>query len=131
MVLTLQLFLNAKYIGYEYSILYNYYYNQNSITKSHEKNLIKVIEKDGNVQFLKEILIERGDYDLYKIEIENCLQRHNVNENMIIRYMKWAIKALLPYGILKLFRYLRDRKNGAQFVVCGKARLADGAKHGI
>jgi glycosyltransferase involved in cell wall biosynthesis len=105
-VITIQLFLNAQKIGYEYSILYHYRANPSSIRTA--KMLLERLE---NINILDSILRKRNDYYLYAAEMEKRIKDWEYDthtaKNQSVRLLKKCIKAVLPYGILWLYRKVK------------------------
>ncbi|MDR1400178.1 MAG: glycosyltransferase family 2 protein [Treponema sp.] len=106
-VIDAQLFLNAERIGYEYSILYHYRANPESICRHPKRRKINRKESAANMNLLNTIMMKRSDYGLYKTvlldNIKACDQGFATS-----RYRK-LVKAIVPYGILVLYRYWGKR----------------------
>lgn len=78
--------------------LYNYSQRENSITKSYN---IKVLEVDKAIEFIKENLIERGLYDVYKYEFEYLVYAHQ---------FKWFFKYIYIEQLnIKLYEQYKNR----------------------
>ena len=104
-VTCIQLFLNAEKIGYEYSLLYRYRFNDNSIS-SNNKNRYKLInEVFENFRKIDNILKSRSDYDLYQTAITKMLKRYKTNDRFkLYYYVKRFFMAFVPYGFIVMYR---------------------------
>ena len=108
-VVIVQLFLNAETFGYECSSLYHWRFNPTSIGNSRKREHINWVEGYKNTQIIKDILIERGVYHTYEREYKQRLRVVGMRKNRPLMFVKRAAKALIPYGLFKLYRYLCDK----------------------
>jgi glycosyltransferase involved in cell wall biosynthesis len=112
-VVAVQLFFNAEKVGYEYSTLYHYRINQESISRSQAREKTNTVETFENFKKLDAILKKRSDYDLYKPAIMEKLAFYNERYNRIHKpltgILKKAAKAVVPYGVLCMYQKIKDR----------------------
>ena len=105
-VTSIQLFLNAEKFGYEYSLLYRYRYNENSISSNNKKRYRSINEIYENYQKIDSILKNRQDYDLYKASIEKTLKKFTTLDRFkIFYYIKRFFMAFVPHGLIVMYRY--------------------------
>lgn len=108
-VTCLQLFLNAKKVGYEYSILYHYRNNHGSITnKRNYPNLKK--EEHLNFQKLDQIISMRSDYEVYRSALTEVLNGNKSYRKLYISFnLMRFFRAFVPYGLLSIYRKLKSK----------------------
>jgi glycosyltransferase involved in cell wall biosynthesis len=113
-VVAVQLFLNAVKVGYEYSILYHYRINQESISRSQAREQTNTVETFENFKKLDAILKNRPDYELYKPVIAKELalyeERYNRMRKPLTGVLKKAVKAIIPYGLVGLYEHIKNRQ---------------------
>jgi glycosyltransferase involved in cell wall biosynthesis len=112
-VVSVQLFLNACNIAYETSFMYHYCRNSASLCSSPKRRNKNREDMEANLQTVKRIFQERGVYELYGVALEQRLHRNRkmMTQGPFTRFIRRAVKALMPYGVLRLLGY-RLRKRG-------------------
>lgn len=79
------LFMYNPNISYVNDYLYNYYQNENSITKSINT---KILEINDALKFIKKILQDKNIYDIYMKEYEYMVYKHIFIYSFINKYSK-------------------------------------------
>lgn len=105
-VTCIQLFLNAENIGYEYSILYHYRFNSNSLSSNNRKRYRQIYEVYRNYKTLESVIKLRSDYPLYQKAMEKTLRRFNSLDKWRAFFIaKRIFMAFIPYGLIVMYRY--------------------------
>ena len=104
-VICIQLLMNAEKVGYEYSILYHYRFNRDSISSNNKKRYKLIKEVYENFKKLDAILKKRPEYELYQPTIMKMLNSYKSNDRFIVfYYVKRFFMAFVPYGIIAASR---------------------------
>ena len=108
-VICIQLFLDAEKIGYEYSILYHYRYNDNSISSSNKNRYRLINAIYENFRRLDAIMEKRPDYDLYRPVMAKIIKKYKTNDRFKpYYYTKRFFMSIVPYGLIVMYRYYSD-----------------------
>lgn len=104
-VIVIQLLLNAEKVGYEYSILYHYRFNKESISSNNKKRYRQIKEVYENYKKLNNILKSRPEYELYRPTLEKMVNSSKSNDRFkAFYYIKRFFMAFVPYGIIAAYR---------------------------
>jgi len=104
-VICVQAFLNAEKVSYEYSTLYHYRFNSESISSDNKNRYRLINEVYENFRKLDNVLKNRPDYNIYRPSIEKTLKKYKINDRFrLYYYIKRFFMAFIPNGMIVMYR---------------------------